>query len=465
MSTSFDSIDPGLVGWIEQTASCTVTGVEKQGRGRPAWFVDGDTAQGPKRFYVRGDRGIAQGINRHYRLSREAKLLMAVERHGIPVAHTYGYSAEHDALLQDFVPGGVFFHHIADPDERNRTGDDFMRVLARLHRLTPAALGLPQDEFHVPTTPADHALHDFALWERTHFETIESPEPFMRYAVRWLHRNVPDHVLGTVIVQGDTGPGQFIFQGGKVAAIVDWEYAHWGCPMEDLAEIRQRELLYPFGDMMARYRVYEQESGLPLDFGLIRYYTVRSLVNTPLALIGPELTRPKSHADIAERLAWNALFLRVTAEALAEASGVDISREVVTLPERIPDEPLNRLFDVVYDDLKDEHLQKIDGAYPRHRMRSTIFLFEHLRQLARVGTFLDEQELDEMSSLLGHRPASIAEGNEKLDLMVQSCGPEQDPALIRFFYRHARRKELALGDAALSQGDMGKAARLQLLQA
>lgn len=303
-------MDSGLVAWIEQIAHCRVLDVEKQGRGRPAWFIDAETAAGAKRLYLRGDRGIERGINRHYPLSREAKLLAGLERHGIPVPHTYGYSTEHKALLQDFVPGGVRFHHIADPEERDRTGDDFMRVLAKLHRLTPDQLGLPRDEFHVPVTPADHALHDLELWERTHFETIETPEPFMRFGVRWLHRNVPDRVLGTVIVQGDTGPGQFIFAEGKVRAIVDWEYAHWGCPMEDLAEIRQRELLYPFGDMMARYRVYEEAAGYTLDLPLIRYYTVRSLINTPLALIGPELTRPKSHADIAERLAWNALFFR-----------------------------------------------------------------------------------------------------------------------------------------------------------
>jgi hypothetical protein len=275
---------------------------------------------------------------------------------------------------------------------------------------------------------------------------------------------VPDHVLGTVIVQGDTGPGQFIFRDGKVRAIVDWEYAHWGCPMEDLAEIRQRELLYPFGDMMARYRVYERETGIPLDIPLIRYYTVRSLINTPLALIGPELTHPKSHADIAERLAWNALFLRVTAEALAEASGVDISRERVSVPGDLPPDRLGRLFDVAVDDLRDEHLPRIEGAYEKHRLRSTLFLVEHLRTVSRIGAALDAQELDEMSALLGSRPETVAEGNEKLDRMVQSAGPEWDERLIRYFYRYSRRQELALGEAALSQGDMGKTAGLQLLR-
>ena len=337
-------MDETLVRWIETVADCRVVNAEKQGRGRPAWFIDAETTQGPKRLYLRGDRGIEKGINRHYPLSREAKLLFALARHGIPTPHTYAYSREHDALLQDFVEGGVMFHHIADAGERNRTGDDFMRVLARLHRLSAADLDLPRDEYRVPVTPEEHALHDVALWERTHFETIEAPEPFMRFSLRWLKTHAPNRVLGTVIVQGDTGPGQFIFKDGKVRAIVDWEYAHWGCPMEDLAEIRQRALLYPFGDMMARYRVYEREAGVPLDFDLIRYYTVRSLINTPLALIGPELTHPKSHADIAERLAWNALFLRVTAEALTEA-GRRRSRaaSMSTAPRRNPERPAEPL--------------------------------------------------------------------------------------------------------------------------
>ncbi len=456
-------MDAALIAWIEREARCRVTEWEKQGRGRPAWFVDAETEAGPKKLYVRGDRGIAKGINRHYPLSREAKLLFALERHRIPVPHTYAYSAEHQALLQDFVPGGVRFHHIEDDDERNRTGDDFMRVLARLHRLTPAELALPADEYFVPKTPAEHALHDLEPWERTHFETIEVPEPFMRFTLRWLKTRLPDRVLGTVMVQGDTGPGQFIYRDGKVVAIIDWEYAHWGCPMEDLAEIRQRELLYPFGDMMHRYHVYETEAGVPLDFDLIRYYTVRSLINTPLALIGPELTHPKSHADIAERLGWNALFLRVTAEALAEAAGVDIDDETVDLPAGIEGSPVSRLYEVVLDDLKHEHLPRITGTYEQHRMRSTIFLLEHLRQLHRIGDALDRQELDETAALLGTRPASIAEANDKLDRLVQEVGPEWDARLIRFFYRQSRRKELALGEAAFAQGDMGKTARLQRL--
>ena len=453
----------GLVCWIEETVLGSLVKAIKQGRGRPAWYLTVNINGCPRKLYLRCDRGIANGINRYYPLSREAKLLFALDGTDVPVAKTYGYNAEYRALLQDCVDGEVRFHHIADPQERNGVGDDFMRALARLHKLQPADLRLPSEEFHVPVTPAEHALHDLQLWEKTHIESIEEPDPFMTFALRWLHKHVPDRVLGTVIVQGDTGPGQFIFKDGRVVAIVDWEYAHWGCPMEDLAEIRQRELLYPFGDMMARFRAYEEASGTPIDLDLIRYYTVRSLINTPLALIGPELTFPRAHADIAERLAWNALFKRVLAEALAEAEDIDLSGESVSAPASFVSDPIGRLFDVVVADLQFEHPRSISADYERHRLRSTTYLVEHLRQIHRIGASLDAQELDEMGALLGGRPLSIIEGRIKLNRLVQEVGVERDAELIRYFFRHSRRCELLLGNAALSQGDMGKTARLQLL--
>ncbi len=457
-------MNEGLFNWIEDTLSGTVTRLQKQGRGRPAWFIDAERSGQIERFYLRSDRGIAKGINQHYPLSREAKLLEKLTQTKVPVPKTLGFNAEHNALLQEFVPGDVFFHHIDDPQERENVGDDFMRALAELHKLSPEELQLPRDEFHVPTTPYDHAWHDLKLWAQVHYDSIEEPEPFMTYTLKWLDRFAPTRTCGTVIVQGDTGPGQFIFSEGKVRAIVDWEYAHWGCPMEDLAEIRQRDLLYPFGDMKKRFKAYEKHAPYKIDMDLIYYYTVRSLVNTPLALIGPELLYPKPHADIAERLAWNALFMRVTAEALAEAMAIDISNEVVKLPVQPPSDSSIRLYDAVLNDLQHEQLPNIEDEFYAHRMRSTCFLFQHLRQQHIFGEELERETLNEMAALLGRRPTSLVEGNVLLERRIHEADASLDEALIRFFYRYARRKELALGDAVFSQGDQGEVASLQLLR-
>lgn len=457
-------MEEGLFNWLREVLPGEVSALEKQGRGRPAWFVTTQSSSGEDRFYLRCDRGIRRGINRFYPLSREFELLKKLSETDVPVPRTLAFNARYQALLQEHVEGEVFFHHIKDVQERERVGDDFMRALAKLHSLSPRELGLDSNVYRVPESPREHAWHDLELWARVHNETIEEPEPFMTYALQWLDRFTPDRVLGTVIVQGDTGPGQFIFRDGQVVAIVDWEYAHWGCPMEDLAEIRQRDLLYPFGDMKKRFAVYEEASGIPIDMELIYYYTVRSLVNTPLALIGPEILRPQAHADIAERLAWNALFMRVTAEALAEAMAIDLADEVVDVPRLPPETMIDRLYNSLVDDLELEQAPSIEDSYLAHRMRSTTFLAKHLRQQRRLGPVFEQQELDEVAPILGYRPGSTIEANTRLEARIRESDPALDEALIRFFYRHSRRRELLLGDAMLAQGDQGKAAKLQLLR-
>ena len=458
-------LDRGLLGWLRQQLPGEISGLQRQGRGRPAWFITVGAQGDTRRYYLRCDRGVSRGINQFYPLSREYELLRRLNDTDVPVPHTLAYNDEYQAILQEHVEGEVFFHHIADADERERVGDDFMRALARLHSLSPQDLDLDPQSYHVPDSPRDHAWHDLELWARVHYDSIEEPEPFMTYTLQWLQRFVPDRVAGTVIVQGDTGPGQFIFRDGKVAAIVDWEYAHWGCPMEDLAEIRQRDLLYPFGDMQRRFQVYEEASGTPLDMELIYYYPVRSLVNTPLALIGPELLYPNPHADIAERLAWNALFMRVTAEALAEAMNIDLRDEVVEVPTLPPQTMVDRLYDALVDDLELEQQPHQPDEYLAHRLRSTTFLAKHLRQLQRLGPLFEQQELDEVAPILGYRPQGAAEARYRLEARVKEGLAEFDEPLIRYFYRYARRQELLLDDAMLAQGDQGKVARLQLLRA
>ena len=454
------NMEQGLFQWIEETIGKAVTALTKQKRGRDAWFVE----CGEDRFYVRGDRAIDGGIAEYYSLDREWVLLEQLEKTNVLVPPSLGYNREHKALLQKHVYGDVFFHHIDDDDYRETVGNNFMKALSDLHALKPEDLNLPEETFHVPTTAHDHVWHDLQIWVDVHYNAIEDPEPFMTYAVEWLKRFEPDHVCGTVIVQGDTGPGQFIYKDGQVQAIVDWESAHWGCPMEELGQIRQRDLLYPFGDMMTRFKAYEEYSGTPLDMDLIYYYTVRSLINTPLCLIGPELLYPKEHADIAERLAWNALFLRVTAEALAEAMAIDISNEVVELPPEPPSTEMSRLYDCVYSDLKNEQQPLIEDDYQAHRMGSTTYLFEHLRTAYKFGPAMEEQELDEMTELLGSRPQSVKDGQRLLEKKILAGDPAMDEAFIRYFYRYSRRKELILGDAVFSQGDQAKVASLQLLR-
>ena len=60
-------------------------------------------------------------------------------------------------------------------------------------------------------------------------------------------------------------------------------------------------------------------------------------------------------------------------------------------------------------------------------------------------------ERDDLAKILGTRPADTLQGTRELDAVVREAGPEMDDALVRYFYRHARREE------ALMKGGMGRA--------
>ncbi len=58
-----------------------------------------------------------------------------------------------------------------------------------------------------------------------------------------------------MLVQGDTGPGNFVFEHGNVTGIVDWEFAHIRIPMDDWAWLDMRMPGEDLTDLQARYTV------------------------------------------------------------------------------------------------------------------------------------------------------------------------------------------------------------------
>ena len=69
------------------------------------------------------------------------------------------------------------------------------------------------------------------------------PEPLLVLALSWLRRHLPpDDDWPVVLVQGDTGPGNFMYRNGEIVAVTDWEMAHLGDLHDDLGWIYVRDL-------------------------------------------------------------------------------------------------------------------------------------------------------------------------------------------------------------------------------
>jgi aminoglycoside phosphotransferase (APT) family kinase protein len=101
--------------------------------------------------------------------------------------------------------------------------------LAKLHRIAPprsdlACLGVP---------PADAARARIAELARL-LAADADPHPVAEWGLRWLRLHAPPPAA-PVLCHGDFRTGNYLVAEGRLAGILDWEFAGWSDPDEDLA--------------------------------------------------------------------------------------------------------------------------------------------------------------------------------------------------------------------------------------
>lgn len=112
-------------------------------------------------------------------------------------------------------------------------GEQFFTILGRIAAADPSALPIAQ----AAEAPAPDACwsRELAHWERELDKDELHPQPIARAAIRWLRRNPPPPAQKISVVHGDYRSGNFLHDGaGNILAILDWEMAHLGDPLEDL---------------------------------------------------------------------------------------------------------------------------------------------------------------------------------------------------------------------------------------
>ncbi len=123
----------------------------------------------------------------------------------------------------------------ADPygAHRKAIGEQFFSTLGLIAR---RAVGGSALAAVVPDVAPDAAwAGELAKWEKVIDEDELEPQPIARAAIRWLRRHKPAPAQRLSIVHGDYRTGNFLHDGkGRIAAILDWEMAHLGDPLEDL---------------------------------------------------------------------------------------------------------------------------------------------------------------------------------------------------------------------------------------
>ena len=435
--------------WAERTLGARIVASQRQGGresgGRPGWFVDVDAGGVGRKFYIRGDRGGDFGFTREYGLQRETRVLRLLREEGIPVPEVIATSDDPNAAILEFIPGVNDFTTIESPAERDAVARDFARLMARWHaipaeKFVEIGLAAPRDTTELVCT-------DLAVWERGHFPLIVEPVPLVSFACGWLRRNLPEMPERLVLVQGDTGPGQFLFRDSRVQGVVDFELANLGDPMRELAHIRTRDVWYPTGNLPDWFRYYSDASGVPLDLHKIRYYSVIGMFTTALAL-GPVVQKLNPRDEHAEWIAQEVWSRKATAEAIAEAMGLTLDAPRLPVPER-PN--VSMLFETMRSNLHDEQLPAITDSFLAHRLQMSLRLLTHMQNHAEIGAEIEQLELEDMGRLLGRWPRSLREGNRAVDALVRQADPARDEEILGYLFRQSIR------DTALMRGAMGRA--------
>ena len=426
----------GMFEWIAETGGGEITRLERHVARREAWVVD----------VTRPDGSVLEGFLRLERtdvpttsstsLVRETRVIQALADTDIPVPIVHGRNDDLRCTLFERVRGRSDIDALDDPVQQRAVMEDFIGVIARMHSLDLDTLGLDDVMPYLPTTATEAALNDvdLALDQWAGF-LAHYTEPLITYGVSWLRRHAPTELHRLSLVQGDTGPVNFMFDGDRVSAIIDLEWAHYGDPLEDIGNICVREFWNPSGGLDGLFHLYEKESGIPYRRFAAQYYRVQQNVR---GMIPIHAVTENAHPR--ESLAWYLCYRylgdRATCQALADAQGV-----IVETPEMPTDEGTEDVVAAaaVYS-IERDVAPKLTDAFATSRATDAVRLVQLMDRRRRYGPILDDIECDELADLLGTRPATRAEGLHALDELIRTEQVDDDAA-ITYLTRRALRDE------------------------
>jgi aminoglycoside phosphotransferase (APT) family kinase protein len=433
-----------VVAWIERHVGGRVTRIERQPRWRPAWFADVERDGSVVPLYVRGDRGAAYG--QAFPLEQERTILQVLEAYDIPVPHVYGMCPDPLAIVMERVPGRVDLSTADDEAERRSVLDHYVELLARMHAIPAAeveALGIER-----PTDPTRLARILFDRFEAMFRADQRAPEPFIDFLVGWVRRNVPRHRSRAALIACDSG--QFVFDAGRVTSMLDFDSAHLGDPLVDLASMRTRDLSEPLGDLRRAFRRYEDLTGEPIDRAALDFHTVQWTLCTPMST-SRIVHDPPPGSDPVLYLEWYVGLGRVACQIVAERLGIDVDREIRTVAAPVPRSSRHTVARTALVDAVADLPAVLSGPasstspagiddFGRWRLGTVERLARYLRDVDERGPALDEEDAAEAAAVLGRRPTGWAETEVALVDVVRSAGPERDAELVRFFARRLERQ-------------------------
>jgi aminoglycoside phosphotransferase (APT) family kinase protein len=212
--------------------------------------------------------------------STEYALFEAAAASGVPVPSVRVLLADDDGLgpgfVMDRVDGETIPRRILRDDAyaavRPKLAAQCGAIAARIHSISPDAL--PKLAVHTPVAQVEQFL--------SLFDSFGEPHPAFELAARWLVQHAPPGPTTPGLVHGDFRNGNFIVGSDGIRAVLDWELAHLGDPVEDLGWLCVKSwrfgnadrLVGGFGDLADLLDAYSDAGGANVEEATLRYWVV-----------------------------------------------------------------------------------------------------------------------------------------------------------------------------------------------
>jgi len=263
------------------------------------WDVSAVWSDGPRkqrrRLIVR--RVPRAGLVGPYDVGEQWELARALRRLGtIPVPEPLfvepsGEVTGRPLYVIEYVAGDVpapwnAHTHFPDASARRRTGRDFVEVLAAIH-----AVGAERLPAGMRGSTERDLAAEVAHWERVYERDRDEPVPVLERAFGWLAAHAPETSGHRALVHGDFRIGNAVLRDGRVVAMLDWELAHVGDPVEDLANFASRlyrgKLRIPSGLLTVEQLLadYREAAGWEVPAAAMRFWLVFGSVRSAVSFI------------------------------------------------------------------------------------------------------------------------------------------------------------------------------------
>ncbi len=271
------------------------------------------------------------GVSTSHSRAEEFALLKAAYEAGVTVPEPLFLCADSQVLgkpfyLMERAAGRAEGHLLVRDPVLKKNGDLLVerigRELARIHSITP-----PRDDLDfLPMPDTAPALGRVAAY-RGYLNALPDANPPLEYALRWLELNAPPRGV-IALCHSDLRTGNYmVTDDGELTGILDWEFACWSDPMEDIAWFCARCWRFGawareaggIGGRAAFYRGWEAESGRLVDRSVIPYWEVMAAVR------------------------WAVIALQ---QGHRHVSGEEVSLELALTGMRAPEMELDALMDI-----------------------------------------------------------------------------------------------------------------------